>query len=167
MTVDVRKLIASTSSSSTVYGHIDTSTSNRRGRYWISPGITTEFRGVLKTSAAAFDVTDIEAYNWAQFNILASGTAERVEPITLESGYGQTILHAIYSHLSQALHASVTYGELRELLRGIEEEAPAKPEADPQHVAPEWLEAVQNISSHEPTASLATWYAAVTGEEEE
>ena len=167
MTVDARELLASTSSPSTVYGHIDTATSNRRGRYWISPGITTGFSGVLKTSTAAFDVTEVEPYNWAQFNLLTSNIVEFGEPVTSKAGYGQTILHAIYSHLSQALHASVTYGELRELVRRLEEESPARPEPDPQRVAPEWLESLGSISSREPTTSLATWYAAVTGEEEE
>lgn len=167
MTVDARKLVASTSSPSTVYGHIDTLTSNRRGRYWISPGITAGFSGVLKTSAAAFDVTDVEPYNWAQYGILARSIVVSGEPVTSKAGYGQTILHAIYSHLSQALHASVTYGELRELVRSLEEESPLRPEPDPQRVAHEWLEGLGSISSHEPTTSLAAWHAAVTGEEEE
>jgi hypothetical protein len=167
MTVDARKLLASTSSPSTVYGHIDTLTSNRHGHYWVSHGVTTGFRGVLRTSAAAFDVTEVEPYNWAQFGLLTSSIIDPAEPVTSKASYGQTILHAIYSHLSQAIHASVTYGELRELVRSLEEESPARPEPDPQRVAHEWLEGLRSITSHEPTTSLATWYAAVTGDEEE
>ncbi len=166
MTVDARNLVASTSSPSTVYGHIDTLTSNRHGRYWIYPGIPTGFSGVLKTPATAFEVTQAELYNWAQAGILTSDIVEYGGPVASKLPYGPTILHAIHSHLSQALLASTTYGELRVLLRSIEEESP-RPERDPQQVAHEWLDALRRISSHEPTTSLATWYAAVTGEEEE